>query len=246
MWPRSCAKPSETSIAALAMPRSRSPSSTRGSGWCRRRAAAALPGVVQGIGGAAQLAGDPDVVARPRAAARVRQAGGHFAEDRHAERERPARGVAADQVHVEAPGQGVEALGELGEPGLVGRRQRDRQRRPARRGARRRHVGKIHRQRLVPEQARVGAALEVAALQQHVGRHRQRGAGLGHEQRGVVAHAEQRVARGPREVALDDLELGRHRRPQAGCFLRPTSSGRSPPASFSSTPLTNLWPPVPP
>src|SRR5258706_1367309 len=44
MCPRSCAKPSETSIAALAIPRKCRPRATRGSGVCRRLAAAALPG----------------------------------------------------------------------------------------------------------------------------------------------------------------------------------------------------------
>ena len=54
---------------------------------------------------------------------------------------------------------------------------------------------------------------EVPAFEQHVRGHREHRAGIGPEQRGVVAHAEQRVARRPGKVPLDDFELGRHRRP---------------------------------
>ena len=50
------------------------------------------------------------------------------------------------------------------QPGLVGRGQRERERRPARRGAHRRHVGEVHRQRLVAERARLGAGAGNAAL----------------------------------------------------------------------------------
>src|SRR5262249_32733971 len=63
--------------------------------------------------------------------------------------------------------------------------------------------------------------------------------GAGTQQRGVVADAEHRGARAPREVPADDLEL-------AGHLLRPRSSGRSFATSLSSTPFTYLWPSVPP
>src|SRR5690606_30554983 len=51
--------------------------------------------------GAPWLAGDPDVVVSGCARARDGAAGWSFAENRHAQIERPARGVAADQVDTE-------------------------------------------------------------------------------------------------------------------------------------------------
>jgi hypothetical protein len=163
--------------------------------------------------GAAQLARDPDVIARPRTAAHQREARGHLAEDGDAQGERPARGIAAHEVDIESSRERVEAFGEGGDPRFVCRRQRDRERRPARRGAHCRHVGKVDRERLVPQQPRIRAFREVPALQQQVGGYRELRPRVGPQQRGVVAHAEQRVARRPRKVPLDDLEFGRHRRP---------------------------------
>ena len=82
----------------------------------------------------------------------------------------------------------------------------------------------------------------------------------------VVAHAQDGVGARPGEMAGDQLEFGSHlaspRRGQprsapAGCFglfaggrgrfcAACTSAARSRAAALSSTPLTNLWPSVPP
>ena len=192
----------------------------------------------QGERCAAELAGDPDVVAGARAAAIERDARRHFADRHDADgAQRRARGVAADQLDAEALGEREEAGGKFGQPVLLHRRQADREQRPARRRAHRSEVRKVHRERLVPEGARCGVGGEMAALHQHVGRQGELEAGVGTQQRAVVPHAEQRAFGRAREIARDELELG-----QAGLRARATSSGRRRAAIFSSTPFTKRWP----
>src|SRR5207248_765440 len=154
---------------------------------------------------------------------------------------RRARRVAADQLDAEALGEREESGGELREPVLLGRRQAEGEQRPARRSAHGGEVRQVHGERLVAERARGGARREVASFHQHVGREGQVEAGVGTQQRAVVADAEQRAsvrtAGGAREVPRDELELG-----QAGLRARATSSGRRRAAIFSSTPFTKRWP----
>jgi hypothetical protein len=213
------------SIAARASPRRRSPSSTRGSGQCSRFAAWAI----------CELAGNPDVVAGPRARALERHPGRHLADG--GDRNRAllaARGVAADQLDAEALGKRVEACGKRLQPRGLGSRQSDRQRRPARRGTHRGKIGEVDGERLVAERARLDAGKKMPAFDQHVGGHGEIQAGIGPQQRAIVADAESRTLRRPREIAADQFELVH----QARLRQRLTSSGRSCVAIFSSTPLT--------
>ena len=124
---------------------------------------------------------------------------------------------------------------------FVRRRQRERERRPARRRAHRGEVGKVDRERLVAERLGVGAGQEMPAFDQHVGGDRQLQAGVGPQQRAIVADPHQRVPGGPIEEAADDFEFV-----QTLVRVRATSSGRSATAIFSSTPLTKRWPSVAP
>ena len=78
----------------------------------------------------------------------------------------------------------------------VGPRQRERERRPARLRAHRGHVREIHRERLVAEAFGIGAAKEMPAFDEHVGRYRELLSGPRLHERGVVADAELRPACG--------------------------------------------------
>src|SRR5260221_13412844 len=92
------------------------------------------------------------------------------------------------------------------------------------------------------------------SLQQQVGGHGELHAGARPQQRGVVADAERNtpravvagahVARGLFEIPANQLKFGGQT--QTACRRRAISPARSSSASFSSTPLTNLWPSVPP
>ena len=117
----------------------------------------------------AQRARDPDVVARPRGVAPQGPAGHDFAEDRDADVQRPLGGVAAHQVAAVGVGQREQPARKTVEPGRVGGGQGQRQGKTEGYGAHRRQVGQVHRQRLVPQQERVGAGKEMAVLDQHVG-----------------------------------------------------------------------------
>ena len=194
MCPRSCANPSETSIAALATPRR-----------CRVRR------LREPERGAAQFSRYPDVVAGQGAGPVEREPARHFAQDGDADRKRAgrrrARGIAADQLDAEARGEREEALRESVQPRFVRGRQRKGERRPARRSAHRRHVGKVHRERLVAELARVRPGAEMASFQQQVGGHREFHARRRPQQRRVVAHAQHSAARGLVEILPDQFEF---------------------------------------
>jgi hypothetical protein len=73
----------------------------------------------------------------------------------------------------------------------------------------------------------------MAAFDQHVGGDGELEAGVGAQQRAVVADADQRLLRRPVEEAPDDLELV-----QALVLAFATSSGRIAAAILSSTPFT--------
>ena len=212
-------------------------------------------------------AGYPDRIARPGAVAAQGLPGGGFAEDGDAKGARSAGGVAADQIDAEAGRTVEEAAGESFQP--VGRRfrQGECKRCPARLCAHRRHVRDIHREGLPAQRFRIGVCQEMRALNQQVGRYHQFLPGRRHDQCAVVADAKHRVARRALEEMIDQFKFGRHENlfatedteiteeKQGGflcalcvlCgYLVLASPGRSTPASLSSTPLTNLWPSVPP
>ena len=155
-----------------------------------------------------QATGHPDFIAGLRTAAAQRLLRRHLAEDGHAQIERPARGVATDQLHAMLLRQREKTRTELRQPRFIRLGQRNRQHSPARRGAHRRHVRQIHRQRLVPEQERVGIGQKMRAAYQHVRGHREHVALTRLQQRGVVAHAEQRAGRSAGEIAADQVEFG--------------------------------------
>ncbi len=243
MWPRSASRPSETSIALRARPRSRPPSSIRGSGDVQAleaglaRFALELDAALKVGERKRRLAGrarEPYVVARKRPVAPEREPGGHLADHRNRDREGALGRVSADELDSKALGKREEALRERGDPFFVGIRERDCEQRPARVGAHRGEIREIDGERLVPELARIRPREEMASGEQHVGRDRKNHPGLGREQGAVVAHSEHCARRRPGEILADDLELGGH---VVQAFL---SSGRNWEASLSSTPFTYL------
>ncbi len=84
-------------------------------------------------------------------------------------------------------GKRVEAARERGEPGRVTVGQRAGEERPSRGRAHRRHVGQIHRERLVAELFRIRVGEEMAAADQHVDGDRELAGRRRREERGVVA-----------------------------------------------------------
>ena len=120
-----------------------------------------------------------------------------------------------------ALGEREEPGRECGEPAFVCGRQPERERGPARRRAHRREVGKVDRERLVAERARVRPGQEMAPFDQHVGGHRELEPRVGPQQRAVVADAEQRLLRRPVEEPADEFEFVQTR----GLLLRRWSSG---------------------
>ena len=159
-------------------------------------------------------------------------------------------------------GQGEEAAREGGEPRRRRLGQRAGQQRPARQRAHRRHVGQVHRQRLVPERLGIDVGEEMPALDQHVDRDRELAARRRREQRRIVAHAEHRAAARRRRkkrsissnsvsaaIAADRCLRGSQvarGRAQVATRVRADLGARIAAASLSSTPLTYLWPSVPP
>src|SRR6185503_9992457 len=157
-----------------------------------------------------------------------------------------------------------KAAREAFQPGFVRRGERQRERGPAWRGAHSRHIREIDRQRLVAELARIRAGAEMRAFEQQVGGNREFHSRTRPQQRRVVADAERDAARAPVNgphlarcafVVLADQFKFRRQASRRGrslsssyiaCRTRAISSARSSTASFSSTPLTNLWPSVPP
>ncbi len=157
--------------------------------------------------GVAERAADPEIVAGARARAKQRRPARDLAEGRDRDRQRAARGVAADQLAVVPLGQRQQAAGEGREERLVGRGQGQRQREGERPGAACGQVAQVHRQRLVPQALGRDGRDEVPALDQHVARDRERHARCDREQGAVVADAERGTAHRLREVAGDEFEL---------------------------------------
>ena len=121
--------------------------------------------------------------------------------------ERAARRVAADQLARLAVGEREQAAREGGEERLVGARQGQRERERERPRAAGGEVAQVDRERLVAEPIGRHGRQEVAALDQHVGRDRERRPGRRLQERAVVADAERGAPHRPREEALDELEF---------------------------------------
>ena len=155
----------------------------------------------------AQRAACIDVVPGARAAAQQGLARGYFAEHGDADVERALRGVAAYQFAAMCIGQRQQALGKAADPGLVGLGQGQRQREGQRPGAAGGQVAEVHGQCLVAQRDGVDIGKEVAAFDQHVAGDGQLHAGLGSEQRAIVAHAQDGVAHGALEEAADQVEF---------------------------------------
>ena len=158
-------------------------------------------------------------------------------------------------------GQREQPARERREPGVVVVGQRPGEQRPTRARAHRRDVGQVHREDLVAEALGIGAGEEMAALDHHVDREHQLVPGRGRDHRRVVADADTHggIARRPREMARDQRELAAGTcaapllQPHAAVQPRPRSRVRAAISGArtvggvrSSTPLTNLWPSVPP
>ena len=178
MWPRSPIRPSETSIADDATPRSATPSATRGSGSveppAERRAGTRVDVAAPACDGQRQR----------RVAQRAR----------HVDRRRPAcaplrnsaepagtspmsvtqrlRGPRVVSPPISstscASASAIETARECREPRRVGVGQRHREQRAARQRAHRGQVGQVDRKRLVAEPLWIGARDEMAAFDQHV------------------------------------------------------------------------------
>ena len=120
----------------------------------------------------AGTAREPDIIPDFGAIAPQGKIRRHGADHGDGDIARPARGVAADQLHAESVGQPEEALRELREPGFVGLRQSQGQGRIARCGAHGGEIRQIHRQSLVPQLGSVGAGEKMPPFDQHVGGYR--------------------------------------------------------------------------
>ena len=195
----------------------------------------------------AQLAGNPQVVARPCAAAPPQAGPINLADRGYADRHRPvlagdarrARGIAADQL-ASLAGREFEHPARKGlEPGTIGARQRQRQQETARPRTGRSQIRQVHRQCLVSERGRIDIRKEMDALGQQVGRDRQ-GPFTDIDQRAVVTDALALMHRA-REVARNQLEFV-----QRTGLPAPASSARIRAASLSSTPFTYRKPSLPP
>jgi hypothetical protein len=242
-----------TSMAALAMPIQRLAEGDARAGLFEGGDAQARPRLGQfdlalqvgeAEAGQAGAAGHPDLVAGLGAVAAQGLARFDFAHGGDAEVERALGGVAADDIDAVFGGAGEEAFGEGGDPGFIDRRQAPASVTQRGCGAHCGEVGEIDGERLPAEVPRVGVGQEMGAGDQHVGGHGQLLAGRRLQQGAVVAGAEDGRGGGPGEVLVDQREF-------AGIGLlallaAATSSGRSTAATLSSTPLTYLWPSVPP
>jgi hypothetical protein len=155
----------------------------------------------------AERAAHIQVVARARAASQQRLSLRHFAEDRDADVEGPARGVAADQLAFEFVGQREHATREAFEPGFVDSRHRKREREGKRLCAAGAEIAQVHRERFVAQPPRVDSRKKVPALDQHVGRDGKLHPGTRREQRAIVARAERAAFRGSVKEPLDQVEL---------------------------------------
>ena len=224
---------------ACARPRSRSPSSTRGSGSCSRFAASAISG--RRSASAAPPSSPDTQMSSPGLAPRAveRDAGGQLADrgdaDRAQRRRASCRRRSARRHAARRARRGRRRTRRASAPPRAGRPMREQ--RPARRRAHGGEVGEIDGERLVAERAWRRRRQEVTALDQHVGGERELEAGVRPQQRAVVADAEQGPLRCAVEEAVDELEFV-----QAGLRARATSSGRRRAATFSSTPFTKRWP----
>ncbi len=178
----------------------------------RRRSRLQRP---QTRGRGADRAGEIQLVARPRAAARHRPARLHGADRRHVENERTgrARDVAAGQVHAVARGERGQAADDGVEVVERQRRgQHERQERDARRRAHRREVAQVHGERAVADRlGRREPPVEVHAFDDRVHRQHVEAVPLRRHDRRIVADADDHPARRGRQRgadARDERRLG--------------------------------------
>ncbi|MNV27132.1 hypothetical protein D3C71_1182700 [compost metagenome] len=136
-------------------------------------------------------------------------ASGHVAHGGDRNRQRAARGIAANQGHAVRVGQLEEAVRECIHPRRRCLRQRQGQGAPCRRGAHRGQVGEIHRQRFPADVDGRGFRRKMHAAVERVGGDHQLLAGRHLQQRSVVADAQRHVR--PRACtaadALDQTKL---------------------------------------
>ena len=233
MCARSPARPSETSIAALARPRRRSPSSTRGSGSCRRRAARADR---DAPARAPRRPARPTPRCRRPAARPARysaEARRHLAQRRDVDGDSgAARGVAADQLDAEAGGEREEPGGERLQPAssAAGKRERERAQRGAAPIAARSE--RLTASALWPSLRGVGAGQEMPPFDQHVGGDRE----LHARRRAAAARSRRRrpAARASRgrskKRLMSSNSFKRDRCRERAHFLRAAAPRRASPA----------------
>ena len=168
--PRSASNPSDMSIALCARPINRCPKATLGAGVFSAGRQASISSASQPIcvllvsqrqGRIAQMAGYPDIVPRPRAAAAQGFSLRHLANDGHADIKRPPGSIPADQLHLICMGKCEKPFGKCFQPFSHSARyhrlrQRQRKCRPSRPRAHRRHVGEIYGKRFMAQLARIG------------------------------------------------------------------------------------------
>ena len=128
MWPRSPTRPSETSIAAVAMPRNARPRATRGEGRRSARSQSQDPHHRASTGPADAPAQAPHHRACPKPRSNRRPsrrcgaapAARHFAEHRDAQIERAARRVAADEIDAVLIRERKKAARKAPQPVFIG------------------------------------------------------------------------------------------------------------------------------
>ena len=177
MWPRSCSRPSEMSMADRATPRQaqrhlRLGPFQRAPGGGEPLRVGRILAVEQAVGhiGRAQLAGHRYRRRRARRRAQ-RQFRRHGAEHGHADGEvmRAAGGVAADQRAAMNGRQRMETVGEGRQPGFVQPWQRQAQHAADRARAHGGQVGQVHGQRFMPQRTGIDVGKEMPPFQQQVG-----------------------------------------------------------------------------
>ena len=241
MWPRSPARPSETSIALARDAAQAMPSATRGAGISIARRTCAKRRPVERDRAAERLerqarvaerAADVEIVAGPRARAQQRRAGGQLAEDGDADRR--AGRASCRRRSARSRARSASASRPRAKPARKASSARGRASASVKASGRAPHAARSLRltaSALWP--SRSGAtverkwrpstsmSVETASVMP----------GVGCEQRAVVADAERGAARRPREEALDELELAEVRpwwRPIIGAGSGAAAARRDP------------------
>src|SRR5688572_5792816 len=158
----------------------------------------------------AERAGHVNVVADVAARARQQVPGLDGPHQLQRQRQRAAAQIAADELDAVAIRELVHTAAEAVEPQLLGGRQRQGERAPARPRAHGCEIAEIDGHQAVAEQMRRHAVREMHARDERV--HRDGHVAVDREHGRIVADAEHDVgvAGRPREVARDDVELADH------------------------------------